>query len=268
MARGSLQVTVAAVAAAIGLSASSGAAVEPKVTIPGATPPAPRVERLSDDQMRAEFLRLNAMKTDCSAQARQALAAQQRAGAAGRASEAEAHGQLVWTKLTCMEEADQGLVRLRNQATGDQLRLLSPRDGLREEYLRGLRSHLSVLQQVGRQLADPSALTAETFARQMDTLRREWETFRNRYIRLLDDPDTRRLATTLFRAGDLLIGSAQVWVRQARAEAEIAELTPSGSGTQLARAQAAREAAVTERARQWELAQGLILQATALAATR
>ena len=102
----------------------------------------------------------------------------------------------------------------------------------------------------------------------MDTLRREWETFRNRYIRLLDDPDTRRLATTLFRAGDLLIGSAQVWVRQARAEAEIAELTPSGSGTQLARAQAAREAAVTERARQWELAQGLILQATALAATR
>lgn len=268
MARGSLLVTVAAVAAAIGLSASSGAAVEPRVTIPGATPPAPRVERLSDDQVRAEFQRLDAMKTQCSAQARQALAAQQRAGAAGRASEAEAHGQLLWTKLTCMEEADQGLVRLRNQATGDQVRLLSPGDGLREEYRQGLRSHLSLLQQVGRQLADPSALTAETFARQMDTLRREWETFRNRYIRLLDDPDTRRLSTTLFRASDLLIGSAQVWVRQVRAEAEIAELTPSGSGTQLARAQAAREAAVTERARQWETARGLILQAAALAAPR
>ena len=137
MARGSLLVTVAAVATAIGLTASSGAAVEPKVTIPGATPPDPRVERLSDDQMRAEFLRLNAMKTDCSAQARQALAAQQRAGAAGRASEAEAHGQLVWTKLTCMEEADQGLVRLRNQATGDQLRLLSPRTGFARSISRG-----------------------------------------------------------------------------------------------------------------------------------
>ena len=126
MARGSLLVTVAAVVSAIGLSASSGAGVEPKVTIPGAAPPAPRIERLSDDQARAEFLRLNAMKTDCSAQARQALAAQQRASAAGRASEAEAHGQLLWTKLTCMEEASQGLVRLRDRATGDQLRLLSP----------------------------------------------------------------------------------------------------------------------------------------------
>jgi hypothetical protein len=52
-----------------------------------------------------------------------------------------------------------------------------------------------------------------------------------------------------------------------KAEAEIAELTRNGSGPQLARAQAAREAAVTERARQWELAQHLILQATTLAAT-
>jgi hypothetical protein len=59
-----------------------------------------------------------------------------------------------------------------------------------------------------------------------------------------------------------------VWVRQVRAEAEIAELTPSGSGTQLARAQAVREAAVTERARQWETARDLILQAAALAAPR
>jgi len=267
-AHGSSLVTVAAVAAAIGLWASSSAAVEPKVTIPGAAPPIPQVERLSDDQVRSEFRRLNTMKTECSTQARQALAAQQRASAAGRASEAEAHGQLLWTRLTCMEEANQGLVRLRNQATGDQLRLFSMGDGLRQEYRQALQSHLSALQQVGKQLADPSALTAETFARQMDSLRREWESFRNRYIRLLNDPDTQRLATTLFRAGDLLIGSAQVWVRQVRAEAEIAELTPIGSGTQLARAQAAREAAVAERARQWELAQGLILQATALAAPR
>jgi hypothetical protein len=53
-----------------------------------------------------------------------------------------------------------------------------------------------------------------------------------------------------------------------KAEAEIAALTPSGPGPQLARAQAAREEAVTERAREWELAQRLILQAATLAATR
>jgi hypothetical protein len=59
-------------------------------------------------------------------------------------------------------------------------------------------------------------------------------------------------------------------VRQAKAEAEIAELTPNGgSSPRLSRAQAVREAAVVERARQWELAQGLILQATTItAATR
>jgi hypothetical protein len=57
-------------------------------------------------------------------------------------------------------------------------------------------------------------------------------------------------------------------VRQVKAEAEIAALTPNGSSPQLSRAQTARDAAVTERARQWELAQRLILQATALSATR
>ena len=260
-------VRVAAVVTAIGLWASPGAAVEPKLTIPGAAPPTPRVERLSDEQVRSEFLRLNTMKIECATQARQALATQQSASAAGRASEAEAQGQLLWTRMTCMEEANQGLVRLRNHATRDQLPLLSPGDGLREEYRRGLQSHLATLQQVSRQLADPSAFTAGTFARRMDTLRRQWGTFRNRYIRLLNDPETQGLAATLFQAGDLLVGSAQVWGRQVKAEAEIAELTPSGSGPELARAQAAREAAVTERARQWELAQRLILQAATLAAT-
>jgi hypothetical protein len=87
-----------------------------------------------------------------------------------------------------------------------------------------------------------------------------------RYIRLLKDPETQGLSTTLFQAGDVLIGSAQVWVRQVKAEAEIAALTPNGSRPQLSRAQAARDAAATERARQWELAQRLILQATALSA--
>ena len=259
---------VAVVVTAIGLLASPAAAAEPKMTIPGAIPPAPRVERLSDERVRSEFLRLSSMKTECGTQARLALAAQQSASAAGRAAEAEAQGQLVWTRITCMEEANQGLVRLRNQATRDQLPLFSPGDGLRQEYRQGLRSHLATLQQVGKQLAEPSALTAGTFARQMDALRRQWATFRNRYIRLLADPETRGLAATLFQAGDLLVGSAQVWGRQVEAEAAIAELTPSGPGPELARAQAAREAAVTERARQWELAQRLILQAATLAATR
>lgn len=267
MAHRSLLVSVVAVVAAIGLSPCRGAAVEPTLTIPGAIPPTPQVERLSDEQVRAEFRRLHTMKMECSAQARQALAAQQGASAAGRASEAEAHGQLLWTKMKCMEQANQGLLHLRNQITRDQLRLFSLEDGFHQEYRQGLQSHLNTLQQVGRQLADPSAFTAETFAKQMDAFRRQWETFRNRYIRLLDDPETRGLATALFQAGDLLIGSAQVWGRQVKAEAEIADLTPNGSSTQLSRAQAEREAAVTERARQWELAQRLILQATTLAAT-
>ena len=265
---GPLLATAVAVAAAISLSASWGAAVESRLTIPGATPPTPQVERLSDEQVRSEFRRLNTMKVECGTQARQALAAQQSASAAGRASEAEAQGQLLWTRMTCMEQANQGLLRLRNQVTGSQLRLFSLEDGLHQEYRRGLQSHLSALQQVCKQLPAPSVFTAATFAKQMDTFRRQRETFRNRYIRLLNDPETQGLATTLFQAGDLLIGSAQVWVRQVKAEAEIAELTPSGSSAQLSRAQAEREAAVTERARQWDLARRLILQATTLTATR
>jgi hypothetical protein len=268
MAHGALLATVAAVVTVIGLSASSGAAVESTVTIPGATPPTPQVERLSDEQVRAEVRRLSSMKMECSTQARQAFAAQQGASAAGRASEAEAQGQILWTRMKCVEEANQGLLRLRNQATRDQLRLFSLEDGFHQEYRQGLQFHLNTLQQLSEQLADPSAFTAETFATQMDTFRRQRETFRNRYIRLLKDPETQGLSTTLFQAGDVLIGSAQVWVRQVKAEAEIAALTPNGSSPQLSRAQAARDAAVTERARQWELAQRLILQATALSATR
>jgi hypothetical protein len=205
---------------------------------------------------------------DCSTQARQAFAAQQAASAAGRASEAETQGQLLWTKMTCVEAANQGLLHLRNQVTRDQLRLFSLEDRFHQEYRQGLQAHLNALQQLSTQLADPSALTADTFAKQMDTFRRQQETFRNRYIRLLNEPETRGLSTTLFQADDVLIGSAQVWMRQAKAEAEIAELTPSGSSPRLSRAHAARDAAVTERARQWELAQRLILQATALTATR
>src|SRR5258708_24714408 len=106
MTHGSLLVTVAAVVTAIGLSASWGAATEPTVTIPGATPPTPQVERLSDEQVRAELRRLNTMKMDCGTQARQALAAQQSASAAGRAPEAPAPRPPLWTNMKCMEKAD------------------------------------------------------------------------------------------------------------------------------------------------------------------
>lgn len=268
MAQGSLRVMGAAIVAVIGLSASSGAAVESTVTIPGAVSPTPQVERLSDEQVRAELRRLTSQKLECSTQARQAFAAQQGASAAGRASEAEAQGQILWTRMKCVEEANQGLLRLRNQVTRDQVRFFSLEDGFHQEYRQGLHAHLTTLQQLSTQLADPSAFTAEAFATQMETFRRQREAFRNRYIRLLREPETQGLSTTLFQAGDVLIGSAQVWRRQVKAEAEIMELTPKGSSPELSRAQAAREAAVTERARQWELAQRLILQATALAATR
>jgi hypothetical protein len=268
MARGSLPATVAAVTAAIGLSASSGAAAESTLTIPGATPPTPRVERLSDEQVRSELRRLNTMKMECSTRARQALAAQQSASAAGRASEAEAQGQILWTRMSCVERANQDLLRLRNQVTRDQLRLFSLEDRFHQEYRQGLQSHLNTLQQLSKQLANQTAFTADTFATLMDAFRRQRETFRNRYIRLLDDAETRALSSTLFQAGDLLIRSAQVWTRQAKADAEIAQLTPQGPSLQLSHAQAAREAAVTERARDWETAQRLIIRATALTGTR
>src|SRR5260370_32451380 len=122
------------------------------------------------------------------------------------------------------------------------------------------------VEELSEQLGHPSAFTAETFATQMDTFRRQRETFRNRYIRLLKDPETQGLSTTLFQAGDVLIGSAQVWVRQGNAAAEIAALTPNGSRPQLSPAQAARDAAVTERARQWALAPRPVPHATPLPA--
>lgn len=268
MAHRSLLVTGAAIVTVIGLSASSGGAVESTVTIPGAVPPTPQVERLSDEQVRAELRRLTSQKLECSTQARQAFAAQQGASAAGRASEAEAQGQILWTRMKCVEEANQGLLRLRNQVTRDQVRLFSLEDAFHQEYRQGLQAHLTTLQQLSTQLADPSAFTAEAFATQMESFRRQRETFKNRYIRLLNEADTHGLATTLFQAGDLLIGSTQVWKQQVKAEAEIVELTPKGPSPQLSRAQAAREAAVAERARQWDLAQRLITQATGLTATR
>lgn len=265
---GSSRLSIVAAAAAIGLSASVGATEEPRLTIPGETPPTPQVEPLSDEQVRADLRRLTTMKIQCSTQARQALAAQQNASAVGRTAEAEAQGHILWTRMRCVEQANQALLQLRDHVTRDQLRFFSAEDAFHQEYRQGLQAHLAILQRLSEQLADQSALTAETFGKQMAAYRQQREAFKNRYIRLLKDPETQPFATTLFQAGDLLIGSAQVWARQAKAEADITELTARGPSPQLAQAQTAREAAVTERARQLETAQGLIRQAAALAAMR
>src|SRR5260370_29375588 len=114
MAHGALLATVAAVVTVIGFSASSGAAVESTVTIPGATPPTPQVERLSDEQVRAEVRRLSSMKMECSTQARQAFAAQQGASAAGRASPAPGHGQGLRAEQETVGEAEPGVLPPRN----------------------------------------------------------------------------------------------------------------------------------------------------------
>src|SRR2546422_7610563 len=47
----------------------------------------------SDAQIRSELRRLNTMRTDCLAQAQQAVARQRTASAGGRLSDAEAYGQ-------------------------------------------------------------------------------------------------------------------------------------------------------------------------------
>ena len=111
------------------------------------------------------------------------------------------------------------------------------------------------------------AITYAVFARQMEALRRQTETFKNRYIRLLNEAETRELSQPVFQATDVLIASAHTWKEQIRTEADIAALAANGPGAQLSRAEAAHDAALRQRASQWEVAYRLIAQA-ALAATR
>jgi len=266
MAQGSVFVMLVATAAAIGLSGAVGAAEQSALAVPGEAPP--QVERLSDTQVRAELQRLTTLKVECNTQARQALAAQQNATAVGRPADADAQRQTLWTGIRCLELANQGLLQLRNHVTPDQVRRFSLEDTFHQEYRQGLQSHLAVLQRLSEQLADQSAFTVETFGKQMETFSRQRDAFLDRFIRLLNDPETQPLALTLFQAGDLLIHSARVWTEQVKAAAEIAQLKASGSNSQLSRAEAARAAAVTERTREWEKAQHLVRQAGALAAMR
>ena len=74
-------------------------------------------------------------------------------------------------------------------------------------------------------------------------------------------------ATTTEIWVNVLVASAQTWNEQIRTEADIAALAANGPGAQLSRAEAAHDAALRQRASQWEVAYRLIAQA-ALAATR
>jgi hypothetical protein len=54
------------------------------------------------------------------------------------------------------------------------------------------------------------------------------DVFKNRYIRLLNEAETRELAKAVFQATDLLMASVQTWKDQVKAEAAIAELAAKG----------------------------------------
>lgn len=223
---------------------------------------------LTDAQIRTELRRLHAVRTDCLAQAQQALALQRSANTGGRLAEAEAAGKTLTEKMACVDRVNQDLQRLQTQAGPAKAALFATEDRFHQEYREGLLARLGVLQRIIAQLGDPGTLTSETFAAQMDVLRRQTETFKNRYIRLLNEAETRELAKLVFEASDQLVGSAQSWRDQARAEHDIAGLAPNGATAQVSRATATRDATQKQRNAQWETARQLVEQATALAAAR
>ena len=252
--------TVAGLGLAFSLAMASGVAAQP-LSATSAAPP-------SDAQIRSELRRLNMMRTTCLAQAQQAVTLQRTASAGGRLSDAEVYGHTLRDRMACVDKANQDLVRLQTQAGPAKAALFVSEDRFHQEYRQALQAQLGVLQRLSVQLAGPEAVTYEVFAQQMDALRRQTDTFKNRYIRLLNEPETQDLATAVFQASDLLLASAQTWKAQMRAEVDITELSPKGPSPQLARAEAARDTARTQRAGQWEAAQQLISQAATLAATQ
>jgi len=252
--------TVAGLGLAFSLAGSSAVAAQPLSATPAAPP--------SDAQIRSELRRLNTMRTDCLAQAQQAVTGQRTASAGGRLSDAEAYGQTLREKMACVDKANQDLLRLQTQAGPAKATLFVSEDRFHQEYRQALQAQLGTLQHLSMQLAGHDAVTYEILVQQMDALRRQTDTFKNRYIRLLNEPDTQDLAKAVFQASDRLIASAQTWKTQVKAEIDITELTPKGPSAQLARAEAVRDAARTQRAGQWEAAQQLISQAATIAATR
>ena len=252
--------TVAGLGLAFSLAVSSAVTAQPVSATPAAPP--------SDEQIRSELRRLNTMRTNCLAQAQQAVTLQRAASAGGRLSDAEAHGQTLKDKMACVDKSNQDLVRLQTQAGPAKAALFVSEDRFHQEYRQALQAQLGTLQQLSVQLAGHDAVTYETFAQQMDALRRQTDTFKNRYIRLLNEPDTQDMVRAVFQASDLLLASVRTWKAQVKAEVDIAELAPRGPSAQLAKAEAVRDTARTQRASQWEAAQRVISQAATLAATR
>ena len=258
--------TVAGLGLALSLAVASGVAAQ--AATPSLASPTPPPASLSDAQIRAEARRLNTMKMACLAQAQQALAAQRAASAGGRLADVDAYGQTLKDKMACVDTANQDLLRLQTQAGPAKAALFVSEDRFHQEYRQGLQAQLGALQRVSEQLVDQDAVTYEKFAPQVEALKRQTDVLRNRYIRLLNEADTRDLAKAVFQASDLLIASARTWNEQVKAERDVTEWAPKGPSAHLSRAEAARDAARTQRAGQWEAAQRLISEAAALATTR
>jgi hypothetical protein len=260
--------TVAGFGVAISLAVCSGATAQAVQPATSAASPAAPAGPPSDAQIRSELRQLNTMKADCLAQAQQALVAQRAASAGGRLSDVDGLGQTLKDRMACVDRANQDLFRLQIQLGPAKGALFASEDRFHQEYRQGLQAQLSGLQRLSEQLAEPDAVTYAMFAYQMGVLRRHTDTFKNRYIRLLKEAETWDISRAVFQASDLLIASAQTWKEQLKAEAEMAAVAPNGPSTQLSRAEAAHDAALRQRASQWETARRLISEAAALAATR
>jgi hypothetical protein len=235
-------------------------------TTRSASPTTPTVPG-SDAQVRSEIRRLNTVRTECLAQAQQVLIAQRAASAGGRLSDVDALGQILRDRMACVDQTNRDLLSLQTQVGPAKAALFTSEDRFHQEYRQGLQAQLGSLQRLSEQLAAPDAITYAVFARQMEALKRQAEMFKNRYIRLLNEAETRELSQPVFQATDVLVASAQTWKEQIRTEADIAALAANGPGAQLSRAEAAHDAALRQRASQWEVAYRLIAQA-ALAARR
>jgi len=224
-------------------------------------------DTLTDAQIRAELRRLQAVRTQCLAQAQQALAQQRSANAGGQLAQAETYGRTLTEKMECVDHVNQDLGRLQVKAGPAKAALFNAEDRFHQEYRQSLLGQLGTLQAVIAELSAPETLTYDAFFAQMEALRRQTDTFRNRFIRLLNETETQELAKTVFQASDALVGSAQSWRDQVRAEHDLAALTPNGASAQVTRNTAARDAAQKQRLAQWDTARQLVQRATLMVAS-
>ena len=156
--------TVAGLGLAFSLAGSSGVSGQPLSGTPAAPP--------SDAQIRLELRRLNTMRTNCLAEAQQAVTLQRTASAGGRLSDVEAYGKTLKDKMACVDTANQDLVRLQTQAGPAKAALFVSEDRFHQEYRQALQAQIGALQQLSVQLAGQDVVTYEMFAQQMDALRR------------------------------------------------------------------------------------------------